>query len=85
MLKRSYSSENQTVKIAKFPGWGIMILDLPWIDILTGLWKIGRKVIRGMANEGVYETLEYESTLEIHDRKGKKATFSKPNCVQYHI
>ena len=75
--------ENQSAKIAKLPGWGIMILDLPWIDILTGLWKIGRKVIRGMANEGVYETLEYESTLEIQNRKGTRATFKKRKKIRY--
>ena len=75
--------ENQSVKVAKLPGWGIMILDLPWIDILTELWKIGRKVIRGMANEGVYETLEYESTLEIQNRKGTRATFTKRKKVRY--
>ena len=27
--------ENQSAEVAKLPGWGIMILDLPWIDILT--------------------------------------------------
>ena len=64
--------KNQNVIVAKLPGWGIMFLDLPWIDILTELWKIGRKVIRGMANEGVNETLEYESTLEIQNRKGSR-------------
>ncbi|MFC1923656.1 hypothetical protein ACFLY4_10255 [Chloroflexota bacterium] len=60
-----------------------MILDLPWVDILTEVWKIGRKVVRGMANEGVYETLEYESTLEIQNRKGTRATFTKRKKVRY--
>ncbi len=75
--------KNQSAKVAKLHGWGIMILDLPWIYILTELWKIGRKVIRGMANEGVYETLEYESTLEIQNRKGTRATFSKRKKIRY--
>jgi len=74
---------NHRVKIPKLPGWGTMILDLPWIDILTELWKIGWKVIRGMANEGVYETLEYDSTLEIQNRKGTRATFSKRKKIRY--
>ena len=76
-------NENQSAKIAKLPGWGITILDLPWIVILTELWKIGRKITRGMANEGVNETLEYESTLEIQNRKGTRATFSKCKKIRY--
>jgi len=47
------------------------------------MWKIGRKVMRGLANEGVYEVLDYESTLELHDRGGKKATFKKRKKVRY--
>ena len=64
------SDEKQSSKLADLPGWAIKLLDLPWIEILGELLKYGRKVVRGMANEGVYETLEYESTLEIHNRKG---------------
>ena len=59
-------NENQSAKVPKLPGWGIMILDLPWIDILTELWKIGHKVIRGMANEDVEI---YVVTPEIHDER----------------
>ena len=39
--------------------------------------------MRGLANEGVYEVLDYESTLELHDRGGKKATFKKRKKVRY--
>ena len=47
------------------------------------VWKIGKKVMRGMANEGIYETLEYESTLEIQNRKGTKAIFNKRKKIRY--
>lgn len=76
-------NENHSAKVTKLPGWGIMLLDLPWIDILTELWKIGRKAMRGMANEGVYETLDYESTLEIHNTKGTRATYNKRKKIRY--
>ena len=59
------------------------ILDLQYIGILVELWKIGRKLMRGMINEGIYETLEYESTLEIQNRKGTKATFNKRKKIRY--
>ncbi len=39
--------------------------------------------MRGMINEGIYETVEYESTLEIQNRKGTKATFSQRKKIRY--
>lgn len=57
--------------------------DLPWIEILTEAWKLGRKIIRGLTDEGMYEVLEYESTLELHDKAGKRATFKKRKKVRY--
>ena len=77
------SDEKQSSKLADLPGWALKLLDLPWIEILGELLKYVRKVVRGMANEGVYETLEYESTLEIHNRKGTRATFSKQKKIRY--
>jgi hypothetical protein len=62
---------------------GSILLGLPWVDILTGAWKTGKKVFRGMVNEGMYEVLEYESTLEILDKKGEKARLSKREKVRY--
>jgi len=60
-----------------------LILGLPWLEILAEVWKVGRKLWRGMADEGMYEVLEYESTLELHDTKGEKATFHKKEQVRY--
>lgn len=47
------------------------------------IWKVGRKVMRGLSSEGLYEVIDYESTLELHDRQGEKATFSKRQKVRY--
>jgi hypothetical protein len=66
-----------------FIRWVTITLSLPWFEIAGKMWKIGRKVMRGLANEGVYEVLDYESTLELHDRGGKKATFKKRKKVRY--
>lgn len=60
-----------------------MNLGLPWFELAGEMWKIGRKVMRGLSNEGMYEVLNYESTLELHDRGGKRATFSKRKKVRY--
>ena len=59
------------------------LLGLPWIDILADVWKFGRQVLRGMTNEGMYEVLDYESTLELKDKEGEKATLRKRERVRY--
>ena len=39
--------------------------------------------MQGRSNNGMYEVLEYESTLELKDRGGKRATFKKQEKVRY--
>lgn len=56
---------------------------LPWLETLAQLWKLGRRILRGLAEEGMYEVLEYESTLELQDRHGKRAIFRKREKVRY--
>ena len=56
-------------------------LGLPWFELAGELWKIGRKLMRGLANEGVYEVLEFEGTLEILDAKGKRANLDRKSVV----
>ena len=58
-------------------------LDLPWFELLGKIWKIGRKIIRGWSNEGMYEVLDYESTLEVKDNRGEKAIIRKREKVRY--
>lgn len=60
-----------------------LILGLPWVEIVTNAWRFGRKIMRGLSNEGMYEVLDYESTLEIQDIKGRKATIAKRQKVRY--
>jgi len=31
-----------------------MPTNIPWIEIVAGTWRYGRKLLRGMANEGMY-------------------------------
>lgn len=58
-------------------------LGLPWIEIASGVLKLGRKLFRGLAQEGIYEVLEYETTVEILDSKGEKASLIKREKVRY--
>jgi len=69
--------------IPKMIGTLITSTSLSWFEILGDLWKIGKKLMRGLSSEGMYEVLDYESTLEIHDPEGKRATFRKHMEVRY--
>jgi hypothetical protein len=60
-----------------------LTLGLPWFEIIGELWKIGKKMMRGLANEEVYEVLDYESTLELKDINGENAIFRKCEKVRY--
>ena len=77
------SQKDQNSKLSGIVQWFPTVLGLPWFEIVGDLWKLGKKVIRGLSNEGIYEVLEYETTLELHDSKGKKATLKKREKVRY--
>ena len=69
---------------SNFSEWFVkLLLDIPWIDILAEVWKLTRHLWQGLADEGIYEVLEYESTLELLDNKGRSARFQKREQVRY--
>lgn len=51
--------------------WLSLVLDPPWVEVLAQAWKLGRKIFRGFANEGMYEVLDYEYQIEIKDKGGQ--------------
>ena len=59
-----------------------ILLDLPWASILGEAWRSFRKLLRGFSQEGIYQELDYHSTLEL-EASGKKAHFSKRKKVRY--
>ncbi len=60
-----------------------LLFGLPWVEITAEVWKIGKKLWRGWANEGMYEVLEYNVTYELKDVKGREAHFHKQEKVRY--
>lgn len=60
-----------------------LLLGGPWLEVLAEMLKWSRKYIQGLAEEGMYEVLAYEATLELKDKRGKKATFHKRQRVRY--
>ncbi len=60
-----------------------LLIALPWLDILAEAYKLLRNLWRGLADEGMYEVLEHESTVELLDSQGKQAHFEKRQKVRY--
>ena len=60
-----------------------LFLDFPWFEIIGRLWGVGRKIIRGLASEGVYEVLDYECQLELRGKHGRDARITKREKIRY--
>ena len=58
-------------------------LDLPWFELMGQVWKIGKKIIRGVSQEGIYEVLDYECKVELRDKNGKLAVIQKREKLLY--
>ncbi|MFC2028865.1 hypothetical protein ACFLTX_02950 [Chloroflexota bacterium] len=59
------------------------VLGSSWFEILYDVLKLGNKLISGLSSEGMYEVLEYEATLELHDSEGRRASFKKRKKIRY--
>jgi len=76
---------------AKIPTTSDAVLDrlvaivwgLPWLEILSEVWKAGLKLWNGMAHEGMYEVLDHTVTLELQDKNGQQALVRKRQKVRY--
>ena len=55
----------------------------PGLELLRELWKVSCRLVLNLSLRGMYEVLEYESTLELMDSRGKRATFAKKEKVCY--
>ena len=53
------------------------------IPILGDIYSWGKSYIHNLLKPGMYEVLNYESTLEIIDSKGKEATFLKTEEIKF--
>lgn len=60
-----------------------IISEFPILKIIENIWVVGRKLLRGLSSEGMYEVLDYESVLELKDGHGKLAVVKKHEKVRY--
>jgi len=53
------------------------------LGILDWIWKICRGFILKYSKKGMYEVLDFQTKLTIHDPKGKNATLTKYEKVRF--
>lgn len=56
---------------------------LPSLDVLAEIWRFLRVLWENSTSVGMYEVLQHKSTLEIQDKAGKSAIFTKSQKVRY--
>ena len=61
----------------------VLLSELLRLGGVEGAWKIAQKAIQSCSYKGIYKVLEYESTLELKDSGGRRATFRKREKVRY--
>jgi hypothetical protein len=67
----------------QFSRWISVLSGLPWVEILADAWKLGRRFLKRISSEGMYEVLEYESRLELCAPDGKLARLRKRKRVRF--
>jgi hypothetical protein len=74
----------ETVVDGSSISWRSLIesLGLPWIRALDNLIKLTR-IVKSRFRKGLYEVIEYNTTLELKDKKGIWATLRKYEKVRY--
>jgi hypothetical protein len=61
----------------------IKALGLPWNKFLDQVWANGPNLLRGLSPKRLYTVIDYETTLELHDRQGERASVRKYERVRY--
>jgi len=76
--------EDQTLWSRVRDSWQLIIssLGLPWFKVINNLMA-GWNLLQVRFRKGLYEVLDYEATLELKDKRGKRACVRKYEKVRY--
>ena len=69
--------------IRRIGGVAVELLRTSWPAIVDGLWQLVRLLIKRRLSEGLYEILDYDLTLDLGDRKGRRAVFRRRQKVRF--
>ena len=56
---------------------------LPMSDVIVEVWQVVHSLYEDSSAVGIYEVLDHETTLELENKSGTKATLSKSQRVRY--
>lgn len=73
----------QPVSSTRLAGLLTLLLNADLVKIVAAVWHIARRILTARAHEGMYEVLDYESTLELLDAAGQTAILSKREKVRF--
>lgn|GEM_PF-674253 len=65
------------------PGLLLRLLSQDWLGLLPDLYRALRLWVKRYRREGMYQILDYDSTLELLDPKGKIALFKRRQRVKF--
>jgi len=54
-----------------------------WVSMVLEGWRFIRRLLSRLAQEGMYEILDYDSVLELQDPRGKVAVFKRRQKVKF--
>ena len=63
--------------------WILPILTSDWLDIVLKVWKTIRQHLGRELQQGMYEILDYDSVLELKDRRGRVAVLKRRQKVRF--
>jgi hypothetical protein len=61
----------------------LLFLGSQWAEVFLDVWRLGQRMLRAKAHEGMYEVLELESQLVLADERGEKAVLHKREKVRF--
>jgi len=63
--------------------WILPFVSSRWFDVLLRAWKVIKQHLGRELQEGMYEILEYDSILELKDRRGRVAILERRQKVRF--
>ncbi len=79
MSRTELANQSPGLILRHLPGFPV----LNWLTFLFDLYQVLRRWLKQNRNEGLYENLVYDVTLELTDSDGKTASFKKHQRVKF--
>jgi len=63
--------------------WVLPLLTRESLDLILKAWRVIKQQLQRESHEGMYEILEYDSVLELKDRRGRVAVLDRRQQVRF--